>query len=182
MIIAFVNGKGGVGKSSLCFLTALGLREAGMTVSVEDLDPQQSISAWIDTERDGISEKGEFHLIDTRPAIDNETVHGAISRADRIIMPCTPSPGDLTAAKATLNVVNEYKQKDAKVFMALNRVKPGTNFTKDAPDILKSLGVPLLQNAMPDRQSIQKAVLAGWKAIDPATQAIIFKLTIETIS
>ena len=100
MIIAFVNGKGGVGKSSLCFLTALGLREAGMTVSVEDLDPQQSISAWIDTERDGISEKGEFHLIDTRPAIDNETVHGAISRADRIIMPCTcllytsPSPRD----------------------------------------------------------------------------------------
>jgi chromosome partitioning protein len=182
MIIAFVNGKGGVGKSSLCYLTALGLREAGKTVSIEDLDPQKSISAWINAERDGITGEGEFHLIDTRPAIDSESVHDAISRADRIIMPCTPSPGDLSAAKATLDVVNQFKRPEAKVFMALNRVRPGTNFSKEAPEILEALGVPLLQNSIPERQSIQKAVLFGWKALDAATQASVFKLTIETVS
>lgn len=182
MVIAFVSGKGGVGKSSLCYLTALGLREAGKTVSVEDLDPQKSITAWINPERDGIGEKGDFHLIDTRPAIDNKSVHDAIARADRIIMPCTPSPGDLSAAKATLDVVNQFKKTKAKVFMALNRVRPGTNFSKEAPEILEALGVPLLQNSMPERQSIQKAVLFGWKALDASTQASVFRLTIETIS
>jgi len=121
MKIAFVNGKGGVGKSTLCFLTALGLREAGKSVSVEDLDPQKSISAWINGDRDGIEKDGgEFALIDTRPAIDDESVHDAISRADRVILPCTPSPGDLTAAKASLAVVKKYRKRRGKVCSSLS--------------------------------------------------------------
>lgn len=184
MIIAFVNGKGGVGKSTFCFLTALGLRGAGKSVSIEDLDPQKSISAWVNAERDGISKSGqeEFHLIDTRPAIDDQSVHDAIERADRIIMPSTPSPGDLSAVKASYDVVQKFKRKGAKVFVALNCVRPGTNFSQDAPEILSGLGLPLLQNALPDRQSIQRSVLLGWKAMDPGTQTAVFKLTIEIIS
>lgn len=182
MIISFVNGKGGVGKSTLCFLTALGIREAGKSVSVEDLDPQQSISSWIDEDRDGIGEGGEFILVDTRPALEDERVHEAISRSDRIIMPCTPSPGDLTAAKATLDVVNKFKRDDSKVYMALNCVRPGTNFSQDAPEILRQLGAPLLQSALPDRQCIQRTVLNGWKAMNADTQATVFKMTIEILS
>jgi len=182
MKIAFVNGKGGVGKSTLCFLTALGIREAGKSVTIEDLDPQRSISAWINEERDGIGAGGEFTLIDTRPAIDDESVHDAISRADRIIMPCTPSPGDLTAARATLDVVKKFKKRGSKIYVALNCVRPGTNFSQDAPEVLEQLGAPLLNSNIPDRQCIQRAILLGWRAMDADTQARVLKLTIEMIS
>jgi len=185
MKIAFVNGKGGVGKSTLCFLTALGIKEAGKSVSVADLDPQQSISAWIDAERDGISpgqEGGEFTLIDTRPAIEDQSVHDAISLADRIILPCTPSPGDLTALRASLDVVNEFRRGSSKVYVALNCVRPGTNLSKDAPDILRRLGAPVLFPGIPDRQCIQRAILSGWGAMDADTQATVLSLTIEMVS
>jgi chromosome partitioning protein len=184
MIISFVNGKGGVGKSTFCFLTALGLRQAGKNVSIEDRDPQKSISAWINAERDGISkdQQKDFHLIDTRPAIDNETVHEAIAIADRIIIPSTPSPGDLSAVKATYDVVKQFKRPGAKVFIGLNCIRPGTNFSQDAPEILAALGVPLLKNSMPDRQSVQRSVLLGWKAMDSSTQTAVFKLTLEIVS
>jgi chromosome partitioning protein len=184
MVITYVNGKGGVGKSTFCFLTALGLRQAGKSVSIEDRDPQKSISAWVSAERDGILKngQGEFHLIDTRPAIDNDSVHEAISIADRIIIPSTPSPGDLSAVKATCDVVNQFKRKGAKVFIGLNCVRPGTNFSQDAPEILSALGIPLLQNSLPDRQSVQRAVLLGWKAMDSVTQTAVFKLTLEIVS
>lgn len=183
MIIAFVNGKGGVGKSTFCFLTALGLKEAGKAVSVEDLDPQQSLTAWINKERDGIGrEGGDFTLIDTRPAIDDDSVHDAISRADRIIMPSSPSPGDLMGMKNTLEIVEKFKQPKSKVFVALNSVHPGTIFSQTAPEVLKRLGASVLSSSIPERQCIQRAIIKGWKALDPDTQAKVFKLTIEMVS
>ena len=183
MKIAFVSGKGGVGKSSLCFLTALSLRDAGKEVSVDDRDPQKSVSSWIDLERDGISDGGgEFTLIDTRPSIDHKCVIQAISEADRIVMPCTPSPGDITAARATVEVVLGLMKKGAKAALVLNMVKGGTNFAEDAPDLLKAMGVPVMNTQIPDRQSIQRAVLLGWRALDSKTQGIIFKLALEILS
>ena len=44
-IVSFYNRKGGVGKSSLCFLTARYLARTGQRVLVLDLDPQKTISS-----------------------------------------------------------------------------------------------------------------------------------------
>jgi len=180
--IAFISGKGGVGKSTLCFLTALGIKEAGQTVSVEDLDPQLSITSWLDDSLIQKQGSADYHLIDTRPAIDAESVHDAIKRADTIILPCSPSPADLTAVKATLDVIAAMKNEETKVFVALNCVKPGTNLTSGAPELIEDMGVALLNSAMPDRQCIQRATMQGWKALDSDTQTKTLKLTIATIS
>jgi hypothetical protein len=40
--IAFVNGKGGVGKTTCTTLLAAALKSAGQDVSIEDRDPQKS--------------------------------------------------------------------------------------------------------------------------------------------
>ena len=40
--IAFVNGKGGVGKTTCAMLIAAALQDAGQSISLEDRDPQQS--------------------------------------------------------------------------------------------------------------------------------------------
>jgi len=186
MQIAFVNGKGGVGKSTLCYLVGLSLRDAGKRVSVADLDPQGSITSWVNEERDGIilspEREGDFHLVDTRPAIDDESVHGAIAQADCIVMPCTPSPGDITTARATADVVQRFKKPEAAFCAVLNMVKGATNAAKDAPEVFAALGVPLIESSLPDRQCIQRSVLLGWKALDPRTQSSVFKMALEIVS
>lgn len=182
MVIVFVNGKGGVGKSSLCFLNGLALVQAGKSVCIEDLDPQESITSWIVPERDGFKKDGEYTLIDTRPVIDDESIHNAIRRADKVIIPASPSPGDLTALRATITVVNEFIKPTSKVFLALNMTKKNTNFTKEAKSNLEPLGVEILDTAIPDVQDIQRAVLKGWKALDAKSQTIILRQAIEIVS
>lgn len=177
--IAFVNNKGGVGKSTACFLTALGLGRAGKAVQIEDLDPQKSVTAWIDEERDGIGGKGGMILIDTRPAVDDETVMDAIARADVIVMPCSPSPGDIIGMKGSIDTVMKLKKRGAKVVVLLNRAKPRTRHTRDAKGLIEGLGVKVLEVAIPDRECIQDIVTDGWKAMDPATQGTVLEMTIE---
>ena len=183
MKITFVSGKGGVGKSTLCYLTGLSLRDAGKTVSIEDRDPQRSISSWIDHERDGFSNpEADFDLIDTRPALDDESVSRAIQEADRVIMPCTPSPGDLTAARATIQVVRGLMRKGARAYLVLNRVKSGTNFSIEAPETLRTFNTSVMNTEIPERQCIQRAVLLGWRGLDSKTQGTILKLALEVLS
>jgi cellulose biosynthesis protein BcsQ len=185
MKIAFVCGKGGVGKSTLCYLVALSLREAGKSVSLQDVDPQKSTSAWINRERDGITERGgNLTLIDTPPTLNHEGVLQAIREADRVIVPCSPSPACLTALGATSQVVLSLLKPGAKAFFALNMVVPRTHHTSDAPEFLNNLnfGIPLLNTMIVDRQCIQASVLRGWSALDDQAQGNFLKLSLEILS
>ena len=189
MNIVFASGKGGVGKSTLCYLTALALQQAGKSVCVDDRDPQRSITSWVVPDRDNLAlvdgrggAAGEFRLVDTRPALDDESVRLAVKSADLIVMPCTPSPGDLTAARATVELVDRLRRKTARAALVLNKVKAGTVLAQDAPDLLGGLGAPVMSTAVPDRQNIQRAVLLGWDALDAKTQAVLFKLALEILA
>jgi len=191
MKIVFACGKGGVGKSTLCYLMALGLKQAGKQVVVEDRDPQKSITAWVNPERDGVglveasddtAAAGGLHLVDTRPAIDDDSVLAAIGEADRLVVPCSPSPGDISAIGATLSVIGNLKRPDARVMVVLNKLRPGTILAQEARTLLESFGHPVLVTELPERQCVQKAVVQGWDALDPKTEGVVFKLAVEVIS
>lgn len=182
MKIAFVNGKGGVGKSTLCYLIALALKEGGQSVLVQDYDPQKAISSWIKKDRDQINlnqGQGTFLLIDTRPALDDPTIREAVEIADRIILPCTPSPGDLTAIPATISLCRKFKQEEAKIMLALNMVKANTTLASIAPDVLQDFGIHVCSHLLGHRQCIQRAVSDGWNALDPDTKEAVFNLALE---
>lgn len=182
MTIAFINGKGGVGKSTLCFLVGLALVDAGRAVAVEDLDPQQSITAWIKPERDGLnaSNASDCLLIDTPPILDHEAVKAAAERATHIVLPCSPSPGEVTAIGGSAAVVRGFMKPEAKAMIVLNRFKARTILAEDAAEVLNAqIGFPVLQTRIPDRQCIQRAVLSGWEALDAETQTEVFKLALE---
>ena len=184
MRIAFVNGKGGVGKSTLCYLVGLALQDAGKRVRIVDRDPQKSISAWIRPERDGITleetEGVNCTLVDTRPTLDDSTIPETIREATHVVLPCSPSPGDVTTIGATAAVVREFLAPGAKAMIALNMVKAKTILAEDAPELLREqIGLPVLKTAIPDRQCIQRAILSGWKGLDPETQTEFFKLALE---
>ncbi len=180
--VAFINGKGGVGKSTICFLTGLGLGRAGKPVWIKDLDPQKSVTAWIDQERDGIGDQSGVCLIDTPPRIDSDIVIDAISRADRIILPCSPSPADIIGMRGTIDTVVAHKAKKAKVAILLNNTKKGTRHTREARGLLEGLKVTVLENSVPERECIQDIVTDGWRAMDAATQANVLEMTIEIIA
>jgi len=190
MMICFVNGKGGTGKSSVCYLTGLALAQAGKAVSILDLDPQKSLTGWIDHERDGFLprvdygyvEGGEIELIDTRPAIDDRAVTEAIESANVIVIPVSPSPADLGTARATVDVIREHKRKDAAAVLVINRARTHTTFTDNARDVLGVLGLPIATAEIPERQCIQRAVLGGWGELDADTRGRFLNLAIELMT
>ncbi|RYG59052.1 ParA family protein, partial [bacterium] len=75
MNLLFVQGKGGVGKSTLAFLFAITLHKAGKSVQIRDLDPQKSLTAWLaDTKGFILDPAGEITIINTPPRIDDPHV------------------------------------------------------------------------------------------------------------
>lgn len=185
MRVAFISGKGGVGKSSLCYGVALALAQAGKSVAVEDRDPQQSITGWIQHERDGILEnasEAEVVLVDTPPNLEAETVREAIATADRIAVPLTPSPADIGAGKATVAVVREFMGEGGLAVAVVNQVRKGTALSEAVPDIVALLGLPVLATHVPARQSIQRAVLSGWKGLDTPSREAFLRLALELLA
>lgn len=182
MRLVFVNGKGGTGKSTVCYLTGLALAQAGKGVSILDLDPQRSLTGWINQERDGFTEGGEIELIDTRPAIDDQIVTGAIEEADVIVIPVSPSPADLGTARATVDVIREHKRKGAAAVLVINRARSHTTFTDNARDVLSVLDFPVAAAEIPERQCIQRAVLGGWSELDADTKGRFLNLAIELMT
>lgn len=182
MKIAFVNGKGGTGKSTLCFLTWLALGEAGRSARVVDLDPQRSLSAWLGDHGGGDQGGAITTLIDTRPALDDFSVIESIASADLVIMPVTPSPADLLAGKATAATIKAHLSKRGRALVVLNRLKVGTSLSSDARELAARIGLPIAKTEIPERQSIQRALIGGWRELDPATRETVLALAIEFLT
>ena len=124
-VVAIVNQKGGVGKSTLAISVAafLAVRKRRRVLLI-DADPQGSLSAWwnrreaevphfiqvsmdrLEAQLSKLAAAGEVDLvvIDTPPAL-GETIVQFGRVADLILIPVRPSPHDLHAVGATVDLV-----------------------------------------------------------------------------
>ena len=183
MRIALVSGKGGTGKTTLAYLLTMALAKAGQSVAVDDIDPQASLSrltdraSWRDPEAENT-----ITIVDTPPQIDSPAVLREIGIADRILIPTTPSPMDLMAVRATMEVIEATKQSSAGAMVVLNRLRGGTSFGAAAESMLEDLHVPVATAIIPERQGIQRAMVLGWPSMDPQTRETLLALAIEVIS
>ncbi len=120
MITVVANLKGGSGKSTVLFNLALWLKEQGQSVVTFDLDPQGTLSDVADVRKDeGLEELLVFSDIneldshrDKNVLIDvgASNMHDmklAISMADRVLIPVSPSQPDLWATQRFLKIVKE---------------------------------------------------------------------------
>jgi chromosome partitioning protein len=145
-VIALISQKGGVGKSTLAGHLAVEAesRRDG-PVALIDTDPQGSLSAWwnvreaetpvfvrgdlakLKTQLKQLAGRGiELVVIDTPPAI-TDNIKAVAQVSDLVIIPTRPSPHDLRAVGATVDLVESTK-KPMLVIAAWHRV-PGDDLS-----------------------------------------------------
>lgn len=141
-VITIAQQKGGAGKTTVAAHLAVALSQKGNRVAVIDIDPQGSLTYWhglrekklgegytgltfssvsgwrVAGEVSRLSKTHDFVVIDSPPHTETEA-RTAIRSADLIVIPVQPSPTDLWATKATLELAKHEK---TPVRVVLNRV------------------------------------------------------------
>jgi chromosome partitioning protein len=148
-VITIAQQKGGAGKTTVAAHLAVAMQQKGRRVAVVDIDPQGSLGYWhrvreqrfgegytgltfasvsgwrVASEVARLRKNHDYIVIDSPPHTETEA-RTAIRAADMIIVPVQPSPTDLWATKATLDLA---KAERIPVKILLNRVPPNSRLT-----------------------------------------------------
>ena len=155
-VLALASHKGGAGKTTLAAHLAIVADAAGAgPVAVIDTDPQGSLTDWwnergsetvafahthpsrINADLKDLEAAGvALVILDTPPAIER-SIAAAVAAADLTLIPVRPSPHDLRAAGATLDLV-ERAGKPA--VLVVNGAAQRAGITKDAKISLSRAG------------------------------------------
>jgi len=161
-VITIAQQKGGAGKTTVAVHLAVAWSQRGKRVAIVDIDPQGSMTYWhkireqrfgedytgltfsalsgwrVGSEVARLKRNHDIIVIDSPPHTETEA-KTAIRNADFIIIPVQPSPADLWATKATLDIA---KSEDIPVRVVLNRVSSSSKMAEiigaELPNLAKS--------------------------------------------
>lgn len=181
MIIALLNQKGGVGKTTLAVHLAEVLSRLDKSVLLVDADPQGSALDWaanrpenprfpviglpkptLHRELPAIAKNHDFVLIDGPPRV-NELARAAIMASDLVLIPVQPSPFDVWAAKEIVDLLREastYKENLKSAFV-VNRKIVNTAIGRDVVEALSSYPVPVLKTSIGQRVAFAESAAQG---------------------
>ena len=165
MKLGIVNTKGGVGKTTTAVYLAAAALARGLTVQVQDLDKQGSITGWLDplmpvegltlTAANGYTVKRasttDLTILDTGPSDQND-VETVAAVADFVIVPS--SPGGLNDARTTVTV-NYLASKNVPHAVLLVQTKARTGSTRESRENLLE-HTSVFDTEIPDREAIRK--------------------------
>ena len=155
-VIVFASQKGGSGKTTLCGQLAVqaDLVNAG-PVALIDTDPQGSLADWwnaresetpvfVRTDFARLMEdlsklrKAGIRLVfvDTPPAV-TDTIREIVSYAHLVVIPTRPSPHDLRAVGATVDIIDSQEKR---LIFAVNAATPRARITAEAAVALSQHG------------------------------------------
>lgn len=155
-VIVVSSQKGGSGKTTLCGHLAVQAEGKGCgPVAIIDTDPQGSLAQWwnarqaetplfmkaqvdyLHEDLDQLARSGvRLVFIDTPPAV-TDVIRKIVTFADLVIIPTRPSPHDLRAVGATLDIV-ESQQKP--LIFTVNAASPRARITSDTAVALSQHG------------------------------------------
>ena len=182
--IVINSQKGGSGKTTLCaHLSVEAERTGDGPVFLIDTDPQGTLTTWhekrtvelprrVEMPFDGIAQslkillrehKAAFCFIDTAPSRTDETAT-LFKFADLVLVPIRPSPSDLWAASATVNLL---KRNHVPFLFILNQVKANAIITAQAAAVLSHHG-PVAETFIGDRVPYASAMTDGRTALELA--------------
>ena len=190
-VIALLNQKGGVGKTTLSVHLAMALADSHKVLLV-DADPQGSALDWsvqretqsaplrfpivglpketIHRELVAIRPDYEWIIIDGPPRV-NKIARSAIVASDFVVIPVQPSPFDIWAAEDVVSILSECEPiKPALLIRFLiNRSFPNTILSREIKDALADY--PHIQHfaaMIRNRQEYAKAARKGLTALETA--------------
>lgn len=178
-VLAVVNTKGGVGKTTTAMFLAREYADRGERVVVVDLDPQGTASEWADLAAEAgdplpfdvavtnakrlaaLADSSQYTVIivDTPPGL-TQIIDAAIAAADFIVVPTQPSGPDISRTWATLSAVIDRKPYAVLLASAVR----GTTLLRDIHTILNQERTSFFDAVIHRSESIRKA----WGAPPPS--------------
>jgi len=189
-VITIAQQKGGAGKTTVAAHIAVALSQKGNRVAIVDIDPQGSLGYWhnireqalgegytgltfatlsgwrVGSEVSRLRKQCDYIIIDSPPHTETEA-RTAIRSADLIVIPVQPSPTDLWATKATLELAKAEK---IPVKVVMNRVSANSRL---AATIAAELPEELAEATLGNRVLFAAALMEGRTAteVEPTSTA-----------
>jgi len=179
-IITIAQQKGGAGKTTLAAHLALAWA-AHHRVGVIDIDPQASLAQWfrlrkarlgalapdidvaaitgwrVAREVERQARRHDIVLIDSAPHAETEA-RIAVRAATLVLVPVQPSPMDVWATRATLELARAER---VPALLVLNRVPSRANLTEPMTAALAELGATLATVRIGNRVALAAALAEG---------------------
>ena len=167
--IAFINSKGGVGKTTSAVYVGEYLAQTS-SVEIVDTDPQASATDWADRAAEigeplrstlrvanvrslarPASDQCDYIVLDTPPG-NAAMIDAAIDAADLIVVPTRPSSIDVARVWETLRTTAAKPTAVLLVSVVLN-----TRSLADARAALEGEGIAVFDTVIPQREAIKSA-------------------------
>jgi len=181
MKIAIVQQKGGTAKSTTALILAVILDKAGKEFEITDLDPQKSLTGWIEMCELKSTVGAKYQIIDTPPSVFDDKTNAILAEADEVIVPSGTSVSELQVTATTLPTIKSRTK--GRIRVLWSRVQKNTTAGKSLDELSRHIGAETFSHYIGLRQCYQQEFVSdGWKGLNPKAREETSSFVLEVIS